>query len=46
MYQVSIKSTNLFFRQARQDRLLAQREGQAGSRQQEKKKDPANVSSY
>ena len=46
MYQVSIQSTNLFFRQARQDRLLAQREGQAGSRQQEKKKDPANVSSY
>ena len=46
MYQVSIKSTNLFFRQARQDRLFAQGEGQACSRQQEKKKDPANVSSY
>ena len=46
MYQVSIQSTNLFFRQTRQDRLFAQGEGQARVRQQEKKKDPANVTSY
>ena len=46
MYQVSIQSTNLFFRQTRQDRLLAQGEGQARGRQQEKKKDLTYVTSY